>query len=715
MRSRRGKWLRAIAWAVVIIIIIPLLFIFLFNWNLAKGFIESKASSSTGRTIKLDGDIDLHFNWDFSPTVELNNISISNMATGTGPEMVVADKINFRFSVLSVFNKRLRFPYIELQNANILLEKDKEGHANWLLGAQDDKTESKPPRIGRLFVRNSQLIYRDPTQGTDLTVAANSSEDFRDQVEDIQERDDFVTIKGKGTYKKEPFNVDYVGASIVELRKRRKPYPLKTSVTIAKTTINVEGTVLNPAELQGLDITLNVKGANAADIFPIFGIVLPPTPPYSVTGKLDYQDEVWKFTNIKGKMGDSDLSGTLSFDKSQERPLLMAKFVSQSLNFKDLGGFIGAAPPKDQPKSKLTEEQKAKQEHEEESPYVIPDAPLDISRLGAMDADVEFTGTHVISPNLPLDDFYMHVTLNNLLLEVDPVKFGTANGDISAQLTVNAREKPVKIDSNFQFKRLQLGRLFEKIPVGDRKNFKGYIGGVAKLHGTGKSLREMLAHSNGAIGIGMEGGQLSNLVVKLIGLDVAKSLGLIITGDQPVAIRCVIGDFAVSDGVMHSRNIVIDTANSNIKGQGTINLGNEKMDIQLQADQKDKTVLSLKSPIIISGTLKDPGVSISPENLLVRSGAAAVASVALTPFVAALAFVEPGLGKDSDCAKMLNAMNQHTGGDKLVPKNANAPVAKTKPDEPFDDGKVTQEKVPEPKPAHKNDTPALPGQYNPGK
>ena len=708
--KRVGKWLAYTILAIFLLVILLVLFLFVFDWNLAKGYIESKASTATGREIKIGG-IGLHFNHDFAPTFDIENVSISNMPNGSAPQMLNAGRINFRFNVLSAFSKQLDFPFIGLDNANVILEKNKDGTANWVIAGSNKKSDAAAPKIGQLWVRNSKVSYKDATQGTDLTVVADSSRDADGKMNGVNTQD-VITVKGDGAYKNAPFKLDYTGGSLLQLENNAKPYPINTTVTIAKTTINVQGTVVDPTKLQGLDITLNVKGANAADLFPITGIALPPTPPFSVTGKLDYQDKVWKFNGFKGKMGDSDLSGGLSFDKSKARPLFTAKFVSQSLNFKDLGGLVGGPPPKDQPSSKLTAEQKEKIVHREESPYVIPDAPLDISRLAAMDANVEFTGEKVISPNLPLDNFYMHVTLDNLLLKVDPVKFGTANGDIQAELTVNARETPVQITSDFQFKRLQLSRLFEKMPIGDKNNFKGYIGGVAKLKGTGKSLREMLSHANGDIGIGMEGGQLSNLVVKLIGLDVAKALGLIVTGDEPVAVRCIIGDFAVDNGVMHSRNITIDTANSNIQGKGTINLGTEKMDIELQAHQKDKTVLSLRSPINITGTLKNPSVGISPENLIVRSGVAAAASVALTPFVAALAFIEPGLGKDSDCAKMLNDMNQHTDSSKtsnLVPKNANAPVAQAKPNSSKQKAQAATIK---PQNATVS-TPALPGEYQP--
>lgn len=724
MAGHTAKWLKAIIIIILIPVILVIVAVALLNTGFAKTYLENKASAATGREIKLNGPVHVGIGWDLNPSVEFNQITISNMQDGTAPQMLGADKIGFKFRLFSLFGDQLDFPLVDLDNANILLEKDKTGNANWQFGKTDPNKKSKPPKIGQLMVQNSKLTYKDPSQGTNLTVNAHSSGDFRQQDNNAAQRQDFITLNGDGSFKNAPFAVDYNGASVLDLQNRTEPYPVKTSITVNHTTISVEGTVLDPTELKGLNITLNVKGANAADLFPVLGMALPPTPPYSLTGKLDYADKVWKFNNFKGKLGDSDLSGNLSWDTSRQRPLMRAKFISNNLNFKDLGGFIGAAP-KVKSTAELTPEQKAKLEHEKESPYVIPDAPLDISRLASMDAKVEFTGNHVISPNLPLDDFYMNIDLQDRVLKINPVKFGTANGDINAVVTINAQNEPVQIDSDFEFKKLALSRLFGKVPVGEAKLNQGYIGGTAKLKGTGKSLRQMLSTSNGAIGIGMEGGQLSNLLVELIGLDVAQALGFIISGDEPVPVRCIIGDFDVSHGVMTSKTLVIDTTDSNIQGKGTINLANEKMDITLQAHPKDKSILSLKSPIEISGTLKKPNVGIGAENILVRGGLAAAASVVLTPFVGALAFVDAGLGKDSDCAKLINEMNKDTGSTKstsLVPKNKNAAAAEAtlkhgveKPAKAaFKQNNNTKKTTPVfPKPASQQ-TPALPGTTIPG-
>lgn len=651
------------------LIAVPLLLIsyilLLFDWNLIKGFAESKASSTTGRTIKISGDIDVDFGFDFSPLVKIHGLSITNIATGTEPKMAEAEYLSFEFNLLSAFKDRPEFPYINIRDGNIVLEKDKAGNANWLFGKkEDDDTET--PAIGKLYVRNTNIIYRDPAKGTDFKLVANNAGDFR-KTENVEKQfEDFIALKGSGAYRQSKLDIDFSGASIVDIAERKTPYPMKVFLKVGSTELNAIGTITDPYELKGIDLELNVKGKSAADIFPIFGIALLPTPPYDVTGKLTYGEDKWHFNHFKGHMGSSDLRGDLTWDVDDDdsngaRPFLNAKFISDNLNFSDLGAFIGA-----------------KKEEVKESPYVIPDVPLDLERLSSMDGKIEFTGKKVISSDLPLDDFYMNIELDNSLVNIKPVKFGTASGDVSANLVINGRTAPVAINGDFEFRKLSLARMLG--PLSKKlsgKNYnEGFIGGTAKLKGTGKSLREMVSNADGTIGIGMEGGRLSNLLVELIGLDIAESLGFFLAGDKPVPIRCIVGDFKVKDGTMHSEAIVIDTSDTNIKGKGRIDLETEKMNIELRPRPKDGSILSLKSPIFIEGTLKQPSVNIGSKELLVRGGVAAAASVALTPFVGALAFVEPGLGKDSRCAQLITEMNKDTGKTKansLIPKNRTMP------------------------------------------
>ena len=202
---------------------------------------------------------------------------------------------------------------------------------------------------------------------------------------------------------------------------------------------------------------------------------------------------------------------------------------------------------------------------------------------------------------------------------------------------------------------------------------KGYIGGNADLAGQGASLREMLASADGNIGLGMEGGQVSQLIIELLGLDIAESVGFLLAGDKPVPIRCVIADFEVVEGRMQPRALVIDTDDTIVTGEGHIDLRDETLDFEFKPMPKDFSPLALRVPLAIRGTLKRPTVSISKQGLLKRGAIAAVLAVIFPPALLA-AFIEPGLGVDSQCKSMMADMATQSSNPqdnrRLTPKNA---------------------------------------------
>src|SRR5690606_10281986 len=130
--------------------------------------------------------------------------------------------------------------------------------------------------------------------------------------------------------------------------------------------------------------------------------------------------------------------------------------------------------------------------------------------------------------------------------------------------------------------------------------------------------------------------------------------------DAPTPIRCVIADFGVKNGVLNTRRLVVDTKDTNVVGEGSITFKTEEVDMVLSPYPKDPSLLSARSPIHLSGTLKKVKVRPALANLGVRGGAA-VALGAILPPLAILAFIEPGLGEDSDCAAFVNSLQQKTG------------------------------------------------------
>lgn len=637
------------------------------NTDTGKAHISKIATDMLDRQVRLGGGIGLRGTWP--PTLYVSDLEVENYEGGQAEKMVDIGLLEVSISPGRLLLGDLVLPKIILRDSDIALERNTEGDANWSLGKeQPERGNQEPadlPLIGALEITNSRVRYVDAVQKIDIALEATTEGEN-------------VLVKGKGNYQGHPFVVNALGGSLLTVQED-KPYPVDTHLTIGHTEIIAKGSVQDPMHFAGMDINLTVKGANAADLFPIFGIALPPTSPYQVTGRLGYNDAVWTFNDIKGTMGNSDISGDVEWNPTFERPKLTAAFVSQKLDFDDLGPLIGVAP-----EQAVSEEQKATAAKQEASPRAIPDVPLDISRIAAMDADVSLTGKSILAPGWPLDDFFLHVILEDRILRIDPVKFGTAKGDVAATLHVNARENPPQTEADFRFRRLSLAELMRGISdnVKSITPSEGYIGGAAKLKGQGVSLHQMLANSNGTVGIGMRGGMLSNLLVELAGLDVAQALGFFLAGDKPVPINCALGHFEVKDGVMHSKALLIDTDDTNIKGEGTIDLEDEKMDLRFVPRPKDVSLVALRSPITVGGTMKSPAIGIEPQNLAARGGAAAVLGIALTPVAAILAFIDPATGDDSPCKAMIDRANKQikaNNENSLIPQNENRSKAATTP------------------------------------
>jgi uncharacterized protein involved in outer membrane biogenesis len=636
------------------------------NTDRGREFISQKATANLGREVEYSGHLKLLPQWPL--TFQLSGLRVDNMDNGRADDMLNLGTAEVSIRLLPLLLAQVNLPRIYLADSTVALERTSTA-TNWEFGEPAPKqteNSSSPSRlsIGRLDLRNSKLGYYDEPQQINVNIHARTEGDS-------------VVVVGKGTYLGQAFRLNAEGGELLSAREN-KPYPFDLRLSVGYTTLVAEGTIQDPMNFSGISAALNLKGADASELFPLFGIALPPTPPYDIHGQLKFANNIWQFNDFRGVMGNSDISGNVTWDQSTERPKLTARFLSQKLDLVDLGPLIGLAP--DEPASPQQEEFA---EQRQQSPYLIPDVSLDISRLKAMDADVTYKGNTIISPYLPLDDFLLQVQLDNSVLHINPVQFGTADGDVIAHLNVNARQEPVQIDSDFSFSRLSLARLTESInktlPMTEES--EGLIGGTAKLKGQGKSLKEMLSNANGSVGVGMEGGSISNLLVELIGLDVAQGLGFLLTGDQVVPVRCIIGDFTVTDGTMQSQALVIDTADTNIQGNGTINLASEEMNLRIKPQPKDATLAALRVPLRIEGTLKQPDFVIEKAPLLLKGAGAAALGTLLTPVAGLLALVEAGLGENSDCAALVNTMNARTGktsANDNIPKNT--PAAKPEPE-----------------------------------
>jgi uncharacterized protein involved in outer membrane biogenesis len=636
IRSRTTRKVLLILGAVLVLAVA---FAIWFDWNMTKPYIQRQVSEKTGREFVIAGDLDVRLS--LNPLISAEGVSLANAEWGTEQPMLAVDKIAFRVSLWDLLKGDIVLPEVSASLPKVILEKSEDGKKNWEL--KKEEKETRLPRIGRLVLDRGVVVFRDPKTKSDITAKI-----FTDSAS-ADAREAPLNVEAGGKFTGLEFNAQVHGGAAMALADETFPYPVNGKVQIGNTHAAFGGTITGLAALAVIDLNLELHGDDLSALYPITGIVIFPSPPYRISGRLMHQKTEWAMHGFSGRMGASDLGGDILFDTAGKRPSLRGDVISQSLDLNDLKGFV-AARRGPQPQDTPAEKQEKKASAEAQKGRLLPDQKFKVDRLRAMDADVKFTGNTIQNKDLPVEHLFTHLKVDDGLMTIDPVNFTVAGGNIEANVVINAREKIPEGSAKLEVKRLQLSRLFPKVEL--TRDSRGLIGGAASVKGRGESVGALLASADGRFAVIMSGGQISETMLAAIDLDGATLIKLLFTGDKNVPVRCGVIDYGIKNGLMKDEIFLIDTAETNILGEGQISLVDESIKMKLSPEPKDPSILSLRTPVHIAGTLKDP--KIYPDKILaIRVGAAVLLGVFATPLASLIPLIETGPGEDTNCRALM--------------------------------------------------------------
>ncbi len=622
--------------ALVTITLLVALLIYFFNWNMLRGFVEQRVTQSTGRNFYIRGDMDVALSWN--PRITVNDISLANASWSETPVMATISRAEMVINLRSLWRQDVAVPLLHLQRPHVLLEKNHEGTGNWNFSGHTDKqsgASSKNIRIGDLNIDDGQVIYRSVAEKSDLQITLTS-------LADASGGERRLRVAARGSYLDLDTEAHGEVGSITSVADLQRSYPLQLSGHVGKTILQAEGTIDRLLQLDGLHLKFALSGGSLADLFPLIGVPLPATAPYSVSGKVDQGGQRWDLQQLDGRIGNSDIHGQFSLDRAPRPQLMKANLHSENLDLKDLSGFIGSRTESGR---KIVDANR-----------VLPDKPFSFEKLHAANADIQLKGKRIQTERLPIDDMMVHLKLEDGRLRLDPLNFGVAGGDVSATITLDARASPINTDADIKLRNIHFNSLLPEIK--SQKAYAGIIGGRAKFASQGNSVATMLGSANGQIAFMMNGGSVSQLAVRLANLDVANSVMLWLGGDKSVMVRCMVVDLDAKDGDMEVKTMVLDTTKSIINGKGHINFKDETLDLRLSADSKSVSLVALRGPIDITGTFKKPNAGASVKNVSGRL-AAAVALGGLFGPLAFIPLIDFGGGEDSNCSELLKDAAQH--------------------------------------------------------
>jgi uncharacterized protein involved in outer membrane biogenesis len=149
-----------------------------------------------------------------------------------------------------------------------------------------------------------------------------------------------------------------------------------------------------------------------------------------------------------------------------------------------------------------------------------------------------------------------------------------------------------------------------------------------------------------------------------MGLDVFESLGIAIGGDESIPIRCIVADFEARTGVFDARSLVFDSTDTNVVGTGTIDMGEERLDLRLRPYPKDFSPFTLRTPISVEGTLAQPDAFPDPADIGVEGTAKKVLNSVLTVVQGVLPPPDFGPGENAPCRDLIAQARRPVDGTK---------------------------------------------------
>jgi AsmA family protein len=281
---------------------------------------------------------------------------------------------------------------------------------------------------------------------------------------------------------------------------------------------------------------------------------------------------------------------------------------------------------------------------------VLPSERFDHRKLKAADGDITLRAERIVTSRLPLENMSTHLRLDAGVLKLAPLDFSVAGGEVMSSITMDARNAVIVTHADLTAQKLHLDDLFAGTKL--KVESTGLIGAKARLDGNGDSVAQILASATGNAVVVGEGGSISELTLRLSNLDLAHALGLVMRGDRQAPIQCMSARLDAVNGDFKVSSFILDTPKVQVGATGDLDFHDEKLNLVIASQAKGFSPLSLRGPLLVTGSLKSPVVHPDMHNVIKRAVMAMALAVPTAGLGLFVPLVDPGKKPGNNCVRL---------------------------------------------------------------
>lgn len=621
-------WMRVIVVFFMGFIVACVIALHQINLETLRGNILSVMRDASNLPIEIDGDI----SWRFSlrPEIELNDIRIPNADWAKNKDLFYAKKIDVRLDLFSLLRAKPVIRYVTVRDTKINIEKNANGKSSVVFNSEEQNETDTLTNTKDIFP-----FEKLPFEGLEIqNVIANiygnkytlASLGVRNYMHD-------KVLEYSGWVRPYDTNFPFV-IKFSEYNAERKFYPVRIAIATGGQAliadIALEGTSKFPIDFVVRGDIPNLK--KSGDWFN-WNLMSLPNMNVNISGGIDGKKFVFRKSSIA--IGESGLTFSGTYDWGRAVPLLDAKISSDKINiYKSFPEWFGAGVEWVHPNRDLN---------------VFHDMPLGGKFLYETDMNLDIDLKHfIVYRSLDLSDLKLKANVKNHKLRAD-TKLNIANGAIKAVIDADIDEDGVyTMQGAANGENITVGEILNQIYV------KNVISGVPlnlDLYVTarGANMSQIMQTMTGpAIVYSVDRGFAhADLVEYMYGGDFLTSLRHnvedLFTGKKRdmIQINSAIANLKLRNGLIETQNgVAVETMVINLRLAGTLDLGQEKIELSLASVPVRGLKLSLSGNVVnslqISGNLAEPDFKISGAAIAGKVGSAVGLGLLLAPLTGGL-------------------------------------------------------------------------------
>lgn len=556
-----------------------------FDVNRYKPEIVAAVKQATGRDLVLEGPLRLGLLPQLA--LRVKGAAFANAAWGARPEMIRVDAFAIRVALVPLLRGRLVVRRVELDGADVSLERNAKGEGNWQLALRAPSTPTEhegkggaerargmgmpTPHLEELLVRNARVSYHDARTGR---ASRLSVERLRITTDDPSAPLD-LGLDLAGAVDGVAFSLaGRVGALEKLTPAAGEPYPVDLTLHLGDAlSAHAKGGLRDPLRGRGISLLFQVDSGDLARVGRAFGRELPLAGPLELSGSLaDPQLHHYVVDDLALRLAAGDVRGRIEADLRGARPAIALDLTSGAFDPAKLRAASGPAP---------RAEDEAGGRGQKRERRLIPAVPLPFDALRrAPDTDLRWRVERLVAGGATFSKVDLTARLRDGELTLSPLSAGLAGGRLDAVLGLAAEQRATSLRLDAQG--VELGDLLHSLGAGNALE-GGPTDLSLDLRGSGDTLRAAAAGANGRLVLHARDATLDGRLLDRLGEATAAVLRRLLGGDARVPLRCAVTRFDVRGGVASSRVLLLDSPRAALIGSGSVDLGRERPDLVLWA------------------------------------------------------------------------------------------------------------------------------------